>query len=79
MSVQPIGQEVDVFRQASHVVGSNAVPAPGSLGGIKWGGATGVDLVVDRAQDMFFVLMENSLSGHTHVQVNLKTDHIRGV
>jgi hypothetical protein len=27
---------------------------------------------VDCAQDMFFVLMENSPSGHTHVQVNLK-------
>jgi len=51
----------------------NAVPQPpGSLGEIKWDGATGVYLVVDRAQDMFFVLMENSPSGHTHVQVNLK-------
>jgi hypothetical protein len=49
MSVQPIGQEVDVFGQVSHVVGSNAVPAPGSLGEIKRDGATGVDLVVDRA------------------------------
>jgi hypothetical protein len=28
--------------------------------------------VVDRAQDMFFVLMENSPSGRMHVQVNLK-------
>ena len=51
----------------------NAVPPPpGSLGEIKWDGATGVYLVVDRAQDMFFVVMENSPSGRMHVQVTLK-------
>ena len=51
----------------------NAVPPPpGSLGEIKWDGATGVYFVVDRAQDMFFVLMENSPSGRMHVQVSLK-------
>jgi CubicO group peptidase (beta-lactamase class C family) len=51
----------------------NAVPPPpGSLGEIKWDGATGCYIVVDRAQDMFFVLMENSPSGRMHVQVNLK-------
>jgi len=51
----------------------NAVPPPpGSLGEIKWDGATGVYIVVDRAQDMFFVVMENSPSGRMHVQVTLK-------
>jgi CubicO group peptidase (beta-lactamase class C family) len=51
----------------------NAVPPPpGSLGETKWDGATGVYLVVDRAQDMFFVLMENAPSGRMHVQVTLK-------
>ncbi len=51
----------------------NAVPPPpGSLGEIKWDGATGVYLVVDRAQDMFFVVMENSPSGRMHLQVTLK-------
>jgi CubicO group peptidase (beta-lactamase class C family) len=51
----------------------NAVPPPpGSLGEIKWDGDTGVYLVVDRAQDMFFVLMENSPSGRMHVQTTLK-------
>jgi CubicO group peptidase (beta-lactamase class C family) len=51
----------------------NAVPPPpGSLGEIKWDGATGVYLVVDHAQDMFFVLMENAPSGRMHVQVTLK-------
>jgi CubicO group peptidase (beta-lactamase class C family) len=51
----------------------NAVPPPpGSLGEIKWDGATGVYIVVDRAQDMFFVLMENAPSERMHVQVTLK-------
>jgi CubicO group peptidase (beta-lactamase class C family) len=51
----------------------NAVPPPpGSLGEIKWDGATGVYLVVDRAQDMFFVVMQNSPFGRMHVQVTLK-------
>src|ERR1700731_149647 len=51
----------------------NAVPPPpGSLGEIKWDGATGVYIVVDRAQDMFFVVMQNSPSGRMHVQVTLK-------
>jgi CubicO group peptidase (beta-lactamase class C family) len=51
----------------------NAVPPPpGSLSEIKWDGATGVYIVVDRAQDMFFVVMENSPSGRMHVQVTLK-------
>src|SRR6266404_5727501 len=51
----------------------NAVPPPpGSLGEIKFDGATGVYIVVDRSQDMFFVAMENSPSGRMHVQVTLK-------
>ena len=51
----------------------NAVPPPpGSLGELKWDGATGVYLVIDRAQDMFFVLMENAPSERIHVQVTLK-------
>jgi CubicO group peptidase (beta-lactamase class C family) len=51
----------------------NAVPPPpGSPGEIKWDGATGIYIVIDRAQDMFFVLLENAASGRMHVQVNLK-------
>ena len=51
----------------------NAVPPPpGSLGEIKWDGATGVYIVVDRAQDMFFVVMQDAPSGRMHVQVTLK-------
>jgi len=52
--------------------GNAVTPPPGSLGEIKWDGATGVYLVVDRAQDMFFVVMQNSPSGRMHVQVTLK-------
>jgi CubicO group peptidase (beta-lactamase class C family) len=47
-------------------------PPPGALGEIKWDGATGVYFVVDRARDMFFVVMQDSPSGRMHVQVTLK-------
>jgi CubicO group peptidase (beta-lactamase class C family) len=51
----------------------NAVPPPpGSLGEIKWDGATGVYLVVDRTEDMFFVVMEDSPSGRMHVITAIK-------
>ena len=51
----------------------NAVPPPpGSPGEIKWDGATGAYLVVDRTQDMFFVVLQNAPSGRLHVQVNVK-------
>jgi CubicO group peptidase (beta-lactamase class C family) len=45
---------------------------PGSLGEIKWDGATGVYLVVDRAEDMFFVVMQDSPSGRQHVNITIK-------
>jgi len=51
----------------------NAVPPPpGSLGEIKWDGATGVYFVIDRAQDMFFILMEDAPFERMRVQVTLK-------
>lgn len=51
----------------------NAVPPPpGSLGEFKWDGATGAYLVVDRAEDMFFLVLENAPSNRLHVQVNVK-------
>src|SRR6202012_20660 len=43
--------------------GLATTPPPGSLGEIKWDGATGVYLGVDRAEDMFFVVMQDSPSG----------------
>lgn len=51
----------------------NAVPPPpGSIGEIKWDGASGTYFVVDRANDMFFVLLENSPSERTRIQPALK-------
>jgi CubicO group peptidase (beta-lactamase class C family) len=47
-------------------------PPSGSLGEIKWDGATGCYLVVDRTEDMFFVLMQDSPSGRQHVQITVK-------
>ncbi|HEV7601147.1 MAG TPA: serine hydrolase domain-containing protein [Bradyrhizobium sp.] len=51
----------------------NAVPPPpGSIGEIKWDGASGTYFVVDRARDMFFILLENSPSERTRIQPALK-------
>jgi CubicO group peptidase (beta-lactamase class C family) len=47
-------------------------PPPGSLGEIKWDGATGVYLAVDRAEDMFFVVMQDAPSGRMHVNTTVK-------
>jgi CubicO group peptidase (beta-lactamase class C family) len=50
-----------------------AIPSPpGSPGEFKWDGATGVYLVVDRAQDMFFVVMQDAPSGRMHVDTEIK-------
>ena len=50
-----------------------AVPSPpGSLGEFKWDGATGVYIVVDRAEDMFFVVMQDSPSGRQPVNRMIK-------
>jgi len=45
---------------------------PGSSGEIKWDSASGVYLVVDRAEDMFFVVMQNSPSGRIPVITTIK-------
>jgi CubicO group peptidase (beta-lactamase class C family) len=47
-------------------------PPPGSLGEIKWDGATGCYIVVDRAEDMFFVVLQDSPSGRQHVNTTIK-------
>jgi CubicO group peptidase (beta-lactamase class C family) len=47
-------------------------PPPGSLGEIKWDGATGAYIVVDRAEDLFFVVMQDSPSGRMHVITTIK-------
>src|SRR5947207_1291738 len=62
------GYGFGIRTDAGHAV----PPPPGSLGEVKWDGATGVYIGVDRAQDMFFIVMENSPSGRMHVEVTLK-------
>jgi len=50
-----------------------AIPSPpGSLGEIKWDGATGCYIVVDPAEDMFFVVMQDSPSGRMPVITMVK-------
>src|SRR5260370_4368486 len=51
----------------------NAKPPPlGSLGELKWDGASGCYMVIDRKQDMFFVLLEQTPSGRQRIQPTLK-------
>jgi CubicO group peptidase (beta-lactamase class C family) len=52
--------------------GKAVPPPPGSMGEIKWDGASGTYFVVDRANDMFFILLENSPSERTRIQPALK-------
>jgi hypothetical protein len=37
--------------------GNAKPPPPGSLGELKWDGASGCYMVIDRKQDMLFVLL----------------------
>jgi CubicO group peptidase (beta-lactamase class C family) len=51
----------------------NAVPPPpGSLGELKWDGASGCYFVIDRRQDMFFVLLEQTPTERQRVQRTVK-------
>src|ERR1700720_3033821 len=51
----------------------NAVPPPpGSLGELKWDSAAGVYIVVDRAEDMFFVVMQDSPLWRMQVITSIK-------
>jgi CubicO group peptidase (beta-lactamase class C family) len=52
--------------------GKAVPPPPGSIGEVKWDGASGTYFVVDRANDMFFILLENSPSERTRIQPALK-------
>lgn len=47
-------------------------PAPGDLGELKWDGATGCYFVIDRKQDMFFVLLEQTPSERQRIQKTVK-------
>jgi CubicO group peptidase (beta-lactamase class C family) len=47
-------------------------PAPGDLGELKWDGASGCYFVIDRKQDMFFVLLEQTPSQRQIIQPAVK-------
>jgi len=52
--------------------GNARPPPPGSLGEVKWDGASGCYFVVDRKQDMFFVLLEQTPSERQKIQPAVK-------
>jgi CubicO group peptidase (beta-lactamase class C family) len=52
--------------------GNAKPPPPGSLGELKWDGAAGCYFVIDRKQDMFFVLLEQTPSERQRIQRTLK-------
>jgi CubicO group peptidase (beta-lactamase class C family) len=47
-------------------------PPPGDLGELKWDGASGCYFVIDRKQDMFFVLLEQTPSQRQVIQPAVK-------
>src|ERR1700712_2058442 len=52
--------------------GNAKPPPPGSLGELKWDGASGCYMVIDRKQDMMFVLLEQTPTERQRVQRTLK-------
>jgi CubicO group peptidase (beta-lactamase class C family) len=52
--------------------GNAKPPPPGSLGELKWDGASGCYFIIDRKQDMFFILMEQTPSQRQRIQPALK-------
>ena len=52
--------------------GNAKPPPPGSLGELKWDGASGCYLVIDRKQDMFFVLLQETPSQRQIIQPAVK-------
>ncbi|WP_415914810.1 serine hydrolase domain-containing protein [Rhodopseudomonas palustris] len=47
-------------------------PPPGSLGELKWDGASGCYFVIDLKQDMFFVLLQQTFSERQRIQTEVK-------
>jgi CubicO group peptidase (beta-lactamase class C family) len=52
--------------------GNAKPPPPGSLGELKWDGASGCYFMIDRKQDMFLILMEQTASQRQRIQTALK-------
>ena len=47
-------------------------PAPGSLGELNWDGASGCYFIIDRKQDLFVILMQQTPSQRQRIQATLK-------
>jgi CubicO group peptidase (beta-lactamase class C family) len=52
--------------------GNAEPPPPGSLGELKWDGASGCYFIIDRKQDMFVILMQQTPSQRQRIQTALK-------
>jgi CubicO group peptidase (beta-lactamase class C family) len=52
--------------------GNARPPPPGSLGELKWDGASGCYFVIDPKQDMFFLLLEQTPSERQRIQREVK-------
>ena len=52
--------------------GNAKPPPPGSLGELKWDGASGCYFIIDRKQDFFFILLEQTPSERQRIQRSLK-------
>ena len=52
--------------------GNAKPPPPGDLGELKWDGASGCYFVIDRKQDMFFMLLEQTPSERQRIQPAVK-------
>jgi CubicO group peptidase (beta-lactamase class C family) len=52
--------------------GNAKPPPPGDLGELKWDGASGCYFVIDRKQDMFFILLETTPTERQRIQRTLK-------
>jgi CubicO group peptidase (beta-lactamase class C family) len=52
--------------------GNAKPPPPGSLGELKWDGASGCYLVIDPRQDMFFLLLQQTPSERQRIQREVK-------
>jgi CubicO group peptidase (beta-lactamase class C family) len=52
--------------------GNAKPPPPGSLGELKWDGASGCYFIIDRKQDMFVILMQQTPSQRQRIQTALK-------
>jgi CubicO group peptidase (beta-lactamase class C family) len=52
--------------------GNAKPPPPGSLGELKWDGASGCYFIIDRKQDFFFVLLEQTPSERQRIQRAVK-------